>query len=115
MSYEGLGIAIMRFLSEHRGRGRAVPRQAVEDALGPFVDLKDVDRAFRKAYSQLPICSCPDGLFIPQTVAEVAEFKRYLTAKSGPFVAHERVIVIYQARPELVPEFGVQMSLYEEA
>jgi hypothetical protein len=47
--------------------------------------------------------------------AEVAEFKRYLTAKSGPFVAHERVIVIYQARPELVPEFGVQMSLYEEA
>ena len=112
VSYEGLGKAIMRRLESHRGRARAIPRQVIEDELGPFVDYKDVDRAFRKAYSQLPICSCPDGLFLPQTPAEVVEFKRYLTAKSGPFVAHERVMVIYQARPELVPECGIQGELF---
>ena len=112
MSYEGLGKAIMRFLADHRGRDRAIPRQAIEDVLSPYVPYKDVDRAFRKTYSQLPICSCPDGLFIPQTVAEVVEFKRYLNAKSGPFVAHERVMVIYQARPELVPECGIQGNLF---
>jgi len=112
MTHEGLGKAIMRMLEAHRGRARAIPRQAIEDELGPLVPYRDLDRCFRKTYSKLPICSCQDGLFIPQTVAEVVEFKRYLTAKNGPFVAHERVMVIYAARPELVPDCGIQGELF---
>ena len=110
MSHEGLCQAIMRRLG--KGRDHAIPRAVLEDELGIFVPCKNVDREFRRAYATLPVCSCPEGLFIPETPEEVREFKEYLSkGPGGPIAAHRRVMIIYSARPELVPEFGVQQDL----
>lgn len=101
-----LDIAFMEYMNRNcRGRANAMPRKRIEDILEVYIpqDIKDKDRLFRDVYSRQPVCACPQGLFLPTTPEDVAEFKLYLTKKCGPFTAAERVRVVLAYRPELVP------------
>ena len=96
-----------------RGRARAIPRATIERDLHVYLprDMKDKDRFFRKMYSRLPIASCSQGLFVPQTPEEVHEFKEYMTKSWGPIRAAERVRVILAYYPHLSFSHGEQGSL----
>lgn len=98
----------------YRGRARAIPRDRL---LVEFVWLYErlTDRQFRRLYAEeLPVVSCEDGLFIPETSAEVAEFETYLSAKLPPWKVRERIERIHRFYPKLRPEQGEQMGLFEK-
>jgi len=101
---------VMRVMQGHKGRANAMPREVLLAELRLFRP-KFTDRECRELYSGLPICSCPEGLFLPQTVAEVEEFKAYLTkGAGGPITAHRRCATIYAFYPSLIPPAN-QMEL----
>lgn len=104
---------IMRILHGHKGRENAIPREMLRDHLRLFkADLDD--RAFRKLYTSLPVCSCDAGLFLPQTVAEVVEFKAYLSdGPGGPKTAYRRVATVLSFYPKLAPP-AEQLKMFEE-
>lgn len=93
---------IMRVMQAHRGRAHAIPRRDLWARLSLFKpDL--TDRDMRELYSSLPICSCSEGLFLPQSVAEVLEFRDYIRKAWGPIVAHRRCATIYAFYKHLIP------------
>lgn len=94
-----------------RGKDNVITRDEVLRHLQVFKHDLD-DRGCRKIYASLPICTCEKGLFLPETSDEVLEFKAYLTKKSGPFVADNRVRIVFAFRPELAPAHGEQMELF---
>lgn len=94
-----------------RGRDNAIPREEILRYLRLFKHDLD-DRACRKIYTSLPVCSCEKGLFLPETSDEVMEFKTYLTKQCGPFVADKRTKIVFAFRPELAPAHGEQMALF---
>jgi len=106
---------VMRIMSGHRGRSNALSRRDLLAHLQLFRPTLS-DREMRELYSGLPICSCAEGLFlpdhqnIPKGVQEVLEFKTYLTKQSGPIVAYRRCATIYAYYPKLVPP-ACQMDL----
>src|SRR4030042_5945356 len=93
------GVILDTLRTYHRGKARAITREALREYLRQMgYDLGD--RKLRRIYEKLPICSCPTGLFDPQTITEMREFRRYLKAKAIPlFVRWQRVA---QAHPELI-------------
>ena len=93
---------IMRVMQGCKGRANAMPRKTLLAELRLFRPTF-TDRDCRELYSGLPICSCPEGLFLPQTVAEVQEFKSYITKAWGPIQAHRRVGTILSFYPKLAP------------
>ena len=93
---------IMRIMQGCRGRANAMPRKVLLAELRLFRPTF-TDRDCRELYSGLPICSCPEGLFLPQTVAEVQDFKAYITKAWGPIQAHRRVGTILSFYPKLAP------------
>jgi len=93
---------IMRVMQGCKGRANAMPRKTLLAELRPYRP-KFTDRDCRELYSGLPICSCPEGLFLPQTVAEVQDFKAYITKAWGPIQAHRRVGTILSFYPKLAP------------
>jgi hypothetical protein len=96
-----------------KGRKRATPRAVIEQDLEVFIpkELKDPDRFFRAMYARMPICTCPDGLFLPESPEEVKAFKEYMIKGWGHELAHERVKTILAFYPHLAPEYGVQQDL----
>jgi len=93
---------IMRVMQGCKGRANAMPRKTLLAELRLFRP-KFTDRECREFYSGLPICSCEDGLFLPQTVVEVQEFKAYIAKAWGPIQAHRRVGTILSFYPKLAP------------
>lgn len=101
----------MRFLESCRGREKAMPRSELLHHLQLW-EPKLCDRRMRDIYSELPVCSSPEGLFIPRTTREVLDFKEYITKAHGPILAARRVNVIYSFYPNLRPVAEVQGSLF---
>jgi len=93
---------IMRVMQGCKGWANAMPRKVLLAELRLFRPTF-TDRDCRELYSGLPICSCPEGLFLPQTVAEVQDFKAYITKAWGPIQAHRRVGTILSFYPKLAP------------
>ena len=102
---------IMRVMQGHRGRANAMPRKVLLAELRLYRP-SFTDRDCRELYAGLPICSCEDGLFLPQTVAEVQDFKAYITKAWGPIQAHRRVGTILSFNPQLAPP-AEQMGLFQ--
>lgn len=101
----------MRILQAHRGRDNAMPRDRLMERLKLFnPDLNDRD--FRKLYVGLPIATCAEGLFLPQTATEVRDFKAYITKQSGPIIASRRVGTILAFYPQLAPPVE-QLGLFQ--
>jgi hypothetical protein len=100
----------MRVLQAHRGRQNAMPRRDLWARLTLF-NPRLSDRDLREIYSRLPVCSCPEGLFIPATADEVREFKEYIRKSWGPIVAHRRVATIVAYYPKLDPTVWKQQEL----
>jgi hypothetical protein len=101
MDIERLKIKFMEMMQAHKGRERAVPRERIFLELKIFApDL--TDRKFRDMYSNLPICSCDVGLFLPKSPQEVQEFKEYLRKKAIPMLERYKRILAYY--PDLAPE-----------
>ena len=93
---------IMRIMQGCKGRANAMPRKVLLAELRLYRPTL-TDRDCRELYAGLPIASCEDGLFLPQTVAEVQEFKAYITKAWGPIQAHRRVGTILAFNPNLAP------------
>ena len=100
---------IMRAMQGHKGRTNAMPRKVLLAELRLYRP-SFTDRDCRELYAGLPICSCEDGLFLPQTVAEVQDFKAYITKAWGPIQAHRRCATIFSFYPKLSPP-AFQMDL----
>jgi hypothetical protein len=104
MNEDYLKTRLMEFFQGHRGRAQTIRRERVLDYLRKFEPGID-DRKLRKLYSSLPICSCPEGLFLPKSGEEVEEFRMYLSKAWGPIVADRRVKLIYAFYPSLRPGY----------
>ncbi len=100
MNAEFLRTRLMELLQRHPGRKNAVPRDRLLADLKCY-DPKLDDRRFRDLYAGLPVCTCPDGLFIPKEPEEVRDFKDYITKGWGPILADRRVKVIMAYYPQL--------------
>lgn len=107
---DSLRLRMMEIVQQHRGRSRAVPRDEIMTELRRLEPTLD-DRRFRELYSNLPICTCPNGLYSPSTPQEVADFKAYLSTGWGPIVADRRVKVILAYYPSLAPRLAGQGEL----
>lgn len=83
----------------HRGKSRAITRDALRDYLRQMGHEMS-DRDLRELYAELPIVSSPQGLFWPETAAEIEEYRQYLKAKAIPLF--ERWQRVAQAHPELI-------------
>ena len=104
--FSPLDVAFMEYMNRHaRGRDRAIPRKKIEADLEVYVpqEIRDKDRLFRAVYARMPICSSPEGLFLPTSPAEVQAFKEYIAKGWGHELAYKRVRVILAHRPELCP------------
>lgn len=112
MNTDFLRTQVMAFLQRHKGRENAIPRESVLRHLRLW-DPKLDDRKMRDIYSALPVCACPEGLFIPRTPAEVQEFRTYLEKKVGPIIATRRVKVILAYYPGLCASSMKQQNLFE--
>jgi hypothetical protein len=110
MNADFLKIRLMEILQRHRGRDKAIPREKLLFELQCF-DSKLDDRRLRELYSALPVCTCPDGMFLPKTSNEVQEFKAYLAKGWGPIVADRRVKVIFAYYPSLATDTMKQGEL----
>jgi len=94
---------IMRVMQGHRGRANAMPRKVLLAELRLYRP-SFTDRDCRELYAGLPLCSCSEGLFLPQTTQEVLDFKEYLSnGPGGPIAAHRRCATVYAFRPDLIP------------
>jgi len=85
--------------THHQGKSRAITR---EDLLSYLHSLGYglSDRDLREIYAELPIVSSSQGLFWPETAAELQEYRQYLKAKAIPLF--ERWQRVAQAHPELI-------------
>jgi hypothetical protein len=110
MTNAWLQTKLMELLQRHRGRDNAIPREKLLYELQCY-DPKLDDRRFREIYAALPICTSPDGMFIPKTPEEVQEFKVYLTKGWGPIVADRRVKIIFAYFPGLAASNMKQQDL----
>ena len=105
-----LRTRLMEILQRHRGRDNAVPREKLLFELQCF-DPALEDRRFRDIYAGLPVCTSPDGMFLPKTPEEVQEFKAYLTKGWGPILADRRVKIIMAYYPQLAVASMKQQDL----
>jgi hypothetical protein len=83
----------------HRGKARAITREALRDYLRQ-VGHEMGDRDLRECYSTLPVCSCPAGIFYPETTAELEECREYYRKAALSLLGRWRRIA--QAHPELI-------------
>ncbi len=105
-----LRTRLMEILQRHRGRLHAIPREKLLFELLSFEPRLD-DRRFRALYADLPVCTSPDGMFLPKTPEEVQEFKEFLTKGWGPILADRRVKIIFAYYPGLALPTMKQQSL----
>jgi len=101
----------MKFLQSCRGRDKAMPRTELFHHLRLF-EPRLSDRRLRDIYSELPVCSSEDGLFIPKTTREVMDFRAYVTKAHGPIIAARRCEVIFSFYPKLRPIAEAQGELF---
>lgn len=99
---------IMRIMGSHIGRENAIRKRAIIPQLAIY-NVTD-ERYVRDILASLPLCTCPDGWFIPdyrnapKGMAEALEFKRFLSeGAGGPIVASRRCAIIYSYYRMLVP------------
>lgn len=97
-----LRAQIMRVMQGHKGRINAMPRKVLLAELRLYRPAL-TDRDCRELYAGLPLCSCPEGLFLPQTIAEVQDFKAYIMKAWGPIQAYRRVATILAFYPKFAP------------
>jgi len=102
---------IMRVMQGHRGRANAMPRKVLLAELRLYRP-SFTDRDCRELYSDLPLCSCEEGIFFPIYSIEVQEFRIYLEKKVGPIIAARRCNIIYAYYPNLRPNYGIQQELF---
>lgn len=110
MNAEFLRTRLMELLQRHPGRANAIPRDRLLADLKCY-DPKLDDRRFRDLYAGLPVCTSPDGLFLPKTPKEVQDFKAYITKGWGPILADRRVKVIMAYYPNLAASTMKQQEL----
>jgi len=101
----------MKFLQSCRGRDKAMPRTELLHHLKLW-EPNLSDRRLRDIYAELPVATCPEGLFIPRTVREVQDFKDYIAKAHGPILAARRCNVIYSFYPHLRPVAEAQGDLF---
>jgi hypothetical protein len=106
MTISELILAYLR--SYHWGKGNALPRAELLLYLWQVYDPELTDRQMRRAYEDLPICSCADGLFIPASAAEVDKYERYLSQKVPPWKLREKIERLRKAYPQF---WNIQMEL----
>lgn len=109
-NYGYIGKKILEHLADFKGFGRhaAVPH----DILFQRIKLYDpdmTDREFRQTYSELPICSCERGLYIPIEKQDLIAFREYMKGKAIPLF--DRVKKVWAAYPELNPDDSLQLDL----
>jgi len=91
----------------HRGKGRAITREALREYLRQ-VGHDICDRDLREAYAALPVVSSPQGIFYPETRAELEECRTYYRKAALSLLGRWRRIA--QAHPELID--ARQMELF---
>lgn len=105
MTEDMLAVKIFEFMQKfNRGRENAEPREIIKRKLHlqPAGMKEDAwDRRFRRAYSKIPKCACPDGHFIPIRTAEVEDFRRYSLLTRPPAEVEMKVRRIYATWPDL--------------
>lgn len=111
MTIDWLRRETMHFLRDCRGREKAIPRAELEHHLRLW-EPNLPERTVRKVYAGLPICSCPEGLFIPRNAREVQEFRDYIGKAHGPILAARRCETIYSYYPGLRPTAETQRELF---
>lgn len=111
MNIDWLRRETMHFLRDCRGREKAIPRAELAHHLRLW-EPELPERTVRKIYAGLPVCSCPEGLFIPRTAREVLDFKEYISKSHGPIHAARRVDVILSIYPNLRPTAETQGELF---
>jgi len=83
----------------HRGKARAITRDALRECLRQMgYDI--CDRDLRECYSSLPVVSSPQGIFYPETTAELEECREYYRKAALSLLGRWRRIA--QAHPELI-------------
>lgn len=107
---------LMKIMSGHVGRENAIRKRCIIPLLAVYNVTSE--RYVRDVLATLPLCTCPEGWFvpdyrnIPKGTAEVLEFKRFLSeGAGGPIAAHQRCGIIYSYYPMLVPP-PEQMDLF---
>jgi len=83
----------------HRGQANAITREALLETCRLY-GLNLSDRELRAIYAELPVCTCDKGVFWPETLAELEEYRRYLRAKAFPML--ERWQRVARAHSDLI-------------
>ena len=101
---------ILEFLRDEKALGRyhAIPHEAILNRIRIF-EPEINDREFRRIYSELPICACDCGLYIPIEPADLVAFRDYMKGKAIPLF--DRVKKVWAAYPELNPDESAQLEL----
>ncbi len=105
-----LRTRLMELLQRHQGHENAIPRDRLLADLKCY-DPKLDDRRFRDLYAGLPVCTSPEGLFLPTSPEEVLDFKAYITKGWGPILADRRVRVIMAYYPKFAFSNMTQQEL----
>jgi len=91
----------------HRGKARAITREALREYLREMGhDISDRD--LREAYAALPVVSSPQGIFYPETAAELSECREYYRKAALSLLGRWRRIA--EGHPELID--ARQMELF---
>ncbi len=118
MTEDMLAVKIFELMQRfNRGRENAEPREVIKRKLHlqPAGMKEDVwDRRFRRAYSKIPKCACPDGHYIPIRTEEVEDFRRYSLLTRPPAEVEMKVQRIYVTWPQLkeTPK-AVQFEMFD--
>lgn len=106
---EFIRTAIMKFMQGHVGKFNAIIKDRIIVYLGIYGVTEKQERGVRDLLASLPLCSCPNGWFIPNYknvpagTAEVLEFKEKLAIAHGHRTAAIRCSIIYSFYPMLIP------------
>jgi hypothetical protein len=111
-----ISLRFMQFLSKHRGRENAVPREKILGHLKAYFPNLD-DRSFRELYIKQPICVCEDGLFAPNLdrPLEAKECYEYLLKRIPRDQAWARIKILLTYYPCLWWGEENQMDLFGQS
>lgn len=84
-------LILVKLKAGHRGRENAVKRDILLNFCRAF-EPSLTDRELRKIYSELPVCSCNEGIFWPIRHEEIDEFEAYLKGKAKPLFDRFRMV-----------------------
>lgn len=103
-------LILSKLKQDCQGKENSIRREDLLRFCQAF-DGNITDREMRNIYSQLPVCSCNQGIFYPIRESELDEFHDYLVKKSRPLnIRWRRVAQVH--RKLLSGRFHSQMELF---